>query len=268
MEGYATSVKQRWAKKNEGQHFLIDKSIADIEAKYADGMVVLEMGAGMGILTEALCKTAKHVIAVEKDKGLFERLQYTLTAKNLTLLNKDFFDLDAKEIGKAQIMVSNIPYKLSSKVIFWLGEKRMSAVLCIQKEFAEHMTASPGTKSYSRLSVESGLRFKVYRVREVPPTCFHPRPHVDSEIIYIVPNNIEIDKEVDRIITMLITHKKKTLRKALIDSSRTLGMEKQVLSGIASELKDSRIRPFHMEPTALLEVAESVAEKMKSRVRA
>ena len=96
MKGYATAVKDRWAKKNEGQHFLMDKSIADIEAKYAEGRVALEMGPGMGILTEALCKTAKRVIAVEKDKGLFERLEYTLTAKNLTLLHKDFFELDER----------------------------------------------------------------------------------------------------------------------------------------------------------------------------
>ncbi len=263
MKGYTISVKDRRAKKREGQHFLIDKSIAEIEAKYAEGMVVLEMGAGMGILTEALCKTAKRVIAVEKDKELCERLEYTLMAKNLTLLNKDFFDLEEKEFGKAQIMISNIPYKLSSRVIFWLGDKKMSAVLCIQKEFAEHMTAAPGTKSYSRLSVESGLRFKVYRVREVPPTCFHPRPHVDSEIVYLVPKNVEINKDADRILTMLMTHKKKTLRKALIDSSRTLGMEKSVLSDVASGLKDSKIRPFHMEPQALLEVAELIAAKIK-----
>jgi len=264
LKGYTTEVKDRRAKKREGQHFLIDKSIADIEAKYGEGRVVLEMGPGMGILTEALCRTAKQVIAVEKDKALFERLEYTLTLKNLTLLNKDFFDLEDKEIKKAGIMISNIPYKLSSKVIFWLGAKQMSAVLCIQKEFVEHMTATPGTGSYSRLSVEVGLRFKVYRVREVPPTCFHPRPHVDSEIVYLVPKNVEIDKETDRIITMLMIHKKKTLRKALIDSSRTLGLEKSVLSEVASQLKDSKVRPFHMEPQALLDVAGIIAAKIKA----
>jgi len=96
----------------------------------------------------------------------------------------------------------------------------------------------------------------------VPPTCFCPRPHVDSEIIYIVPKNVEIDKGADRIITMLMTHKKKTLRKALIDSSRSLGVEKSVLSEIAAKLKDSKIRPFHMEPDALLEVAGFVAGKI------
>jgi 16S rRNA (adenine1518-N6/adenine1519-N6)-dimethyltransferase len=262
LKGYTTEVKDRRAKKREGQHFLMDRSIADIEAKYGEGRVVLEMGPGMGILTEALCRTAKHVIAVEKDKALFERLEYTLAPKNLTLINKDFFDLGDKEIKRANIMISNIPYKLSSKVIFWLGAKQMPAVLCIQKEFVEHMTAAPGTGSYSRLSVEAGLRFKVYRVREVPPTCFHPRPHVDSEIIYLVPKNIEIEKETDRVITMLMIHKKKTLRKALIDSSRTLGLEKSVLADIASQLKDSKIRPFHMEPERILEVAGQVAAKL------
>lgn len=264
MKGYTTAVKDRWANKREGQHFLIDKSIAEIEAKYAEGRVVLEMGPGMGILTEALCKTAKRVIAVEKDKTLFERLEYTILSKNLTLLNKDFFDLEEKEIEKAEIMISNIPYKLSSKVIFWLGAKGMPAVLCIQKEFAEHMTASPGSKSYSRLSVESGLRFKVYRVREVPPTCFHPRPHVDSEIVYLVPKAVKISKGADTIIAALMSHKKKTLRNALIDSSRSLGMEKSVMAGIAGELKDSKTRPLHMEPQALLEVAMLVAEKIRA----
>lgn len=242
----------------------MDKSIADIEAAYGEGRVVLEMGPGMGILTEALCKTAKRVIGVEKDEGLFERLQYTITAKNLTLMHKDFFDLTDKEIEKAQIMISNIPYKLSSKVVFWLGAKKMSAVLCIQKEFVEHMVATPGTKSYSRLSVESSLRFKVYRVREVPPSCFHPRPHVDSEIVYLVPKNVDIDAGADKMITMLMVHKKKTLRNALIDSSRSLGIEKSVMRELADSLDGSDIRPLHMEPEKLLEVAGIVAKKIKA----
>ncbi len=264
MKGYTTSVKDRHANKREGQHFLIDKSIAAIEAAYGEGRVVLEMGPGMGILTEALCKTAKQVIGVEKDKALFERLEYTLTFDNLTLINKDFFELDDEEIGKAEIMVSNIPYKLSSKVIFWLGEKKMSAVLCIQKEFADHMTAEPGSRSYSRLSVESSLRFKVYRVREVPPTCFHPMPHVDSEVIYIVPKNVKIAKNADRVITALMTHKKKTLKNALMDSHKMLGVEKSAMASIAAGVARPQIRPIHMKPEEILETAEKVAELIKA----
>jgi 16S rRNA (adenine1518-N6/adenine1519-N6)-dimethyltransferase len=260
LENYSASVRDRWANKREGQHFLIDKSIAEIEAAYGEGRNVLEMGSGMGILTEALCKVAKKVVSVEKDSGLFERLEYTLTFKNLKLINKDFFELEDKEIGKSDIMISNIPYKLSSKVVFWLGQKGMSAVLCVQKEFAEHMMASPGSKSYSRLSVESGLRFKVYRVREVPPTCFHPRPHVNSEVIYIVPKEAKISAGADAVINALMNHKKKTLRNALMDSCKTLGIGKPEMAEIAGQLKDSKIRPVHMEPEALLGVAKEVSK--------
>jgi 16S rRNA (adenine1518-N6/adenine1519-N6)-dimethyltransferase len=264
MKGYTASVKDRWANKREGQHFLIDKAIAEIEAGYGEGRNVLEMGPGMGILTEALCKTAKRVTGVEKDKGLFERLQYTLLVDNLKLINKDFFELEDSEVKKSDIMISNIPYKLSSKVVFWLGQKRLPAVLCVQKEFAEHMMAEPGTKSYSRLSVEVTLRFKVYKVRDVPRTCFHPMPHVESEIVYLVPKNVTIDKKTDTVITALMTHKKKILKNALMDSHRTLGIEKSAMAEIAKSVSKSDVRPLHMKPEEILEVAGEVAKSLKA----
>lgn len=263
MKGYTASVKGRWANKKEGQHFLIDKSIAEIEATYGEGRQVLEMGPGMGILTEALCQKAKKVIGVEKDKGLFERLEFTLTFDNLKLINKDFFELDDKEIGKSEIMISNIPYKLSSKVVGWLGEKQMPAVLCIQKEFADHMVAAPGSKSYSRLSVESALRFRVYRVREVPRTCFHPKPHVESEIIYLIPKKVEISKKTDVVITALMNHKKKTLRNAIKDSSKELKIEKSIVDSLLEKVEHGETRPFHMEPEMILKTAQSIADKIQ-----
>ncbi len=256
------SVRGRWAKKREGQHFLIDRSIADIEATYGEGRNVLEMGSGMGILTEALCKVAKKVISVEKDKGLYERLEYTLMSDNLKLINKDFFELDKAEMGKSEIMISNIPYKLSSKVLSWLGEKKMTALLCIQKEFADHMTAEPGTKSYSRLSVECALRFKVYRVREVPASCFHPMPHVVSEIVYLVPKKVEIPKKTDLVITALMSHKKKKLRNAVIDSAKSIGMDRKDAEKIAEGLEEKGNRPLHMAPESILSVASGIAEKI------
>ncbi|MDE1865223.1 MAG: ribosomal RNA small subunit methyltransferase A [Candidatus Micrarchaeota archaeon] len=257
-------MKGRWANKREGQHFLMDRSIAEIEAAYGEGRRVLEMGSGMGILTEALCKKAKSVISVEKDRGLFERLEYTLISDKLRLINKDFFELGDKEIGECDIMISNIPYKLSSKVVSWLGARSMPAVLCVQKEFAEHMTASPGSKSYSRLSVESELRFKVYKVRDVPPTCFHPMPHVDSAIVYLVPKKVKIAKRADEVITALMNHKKKTLRNALMDSCRTLGVGKEEMSEISAKVGEGSQRPLHMNPEEILEVAEIVAKRIRA----
>lgn len=264
MEGYTTSVKERRANKREGQHFLMDRAIADLEAGYGEKRNVIEMGSGMGILTEALCRRAKKVISVEKDNGLFGRLEYTLNFDNLTLINKDFFDLDEKEIGKSEIMISNIPYKLSSKVVSWLGERGMPALLCVQKEFAEHMTAGPGTKSYSRLSVESALRFKIYRVRTVPATCFHPKPHVESEVIYMIPKHVKIGENVDRVITALMNHKKKTLRNALSDSCKILGIEKEEARKIAATTGKADARLIHMQAEEILKAAEEIANSIKA----
>lgn len=260
MDSYRMTINEIGARRREGQCFLVDKSIAQMEANYAKGMRVVELGAGLGILTRELCAAASHVLAVEKDRRLFQRLSGELEADNLTLVNADFFELEI-ERKEIDLMVSNIPYNLSSKVISWLGDARIPAVLCVQKEFAEHMVAIPSTRSYSRLSVEASLRFGVHHIRDIAPTSFYPTPKVSSSLIYIVPKRIEIAQGSNSVIRMIMNHKKKTLRNALLDSSGELGLEREEIKRIAASTGADSVRVFTMTPEQILEVANKVSSQ-------
>lgn len=243
-----------------GQNFLINRSIAVAEAVHAEGKNVLEIGPGYGMLTRELCRHAKRVVAVEKDKTVYSALKREMRQKNLTVINKDFFDASDDELmlGSTQIVISNIPYNISSKVIEWLSAHRMEAVLCLQKEFVDHMLAKFGTGKYSKLSVMSYLTFSMTKIMNVSKGNFAPVPKVDSAIIYMKPKEAEISSKDMRVISLLMEHKKKTLRNALLGSHSYLGMGKQELAAAAEKLgeKDSRI--FKMSPEELLEVAERI----------
>src|ERR1700733_737369 len=133
---YRNAIRNLHAKKSLGQSFLVNISIATMEAEYAKSMNVIELGPGLGILTKELCKTAKKVIAIEKDQRLFDMLSAEIQSPKLNLINNDFFLVDVSSLGKIDIMVSNIPYNLSSKLIYWLSVNKIPALICIQKEFA------------------------------------------------------------------------------------------------------------------------------------
>ncbi len=264
--GHPGKAIQFRARKSLGQNFLVSRDIAAAEAKYAKGMSVLELGPGTGILTKELCKTAKRVIAIEKDARLAELVEATVLEKNLTLVNADFFEVDMGAFGKIDIMVSNIPYNLSSKVIYWLSGRNIPALLCIQKEFAEHMSSMPGTKSYSKLSVVSSLRFGVHHVRDVPAGNFQPKPRVDSSLVYLVPKANMLTEKDESAISLIMNHKKKRLANAVADSASALGIGKAEARLIASKMSHSDDRPFKLDPEQILATARelnTLVEKLK-----
>ncbi len=242
-----------------GQRFLTNRQIAAAEARYAEGMNVVEIGPGRGILTEELCKVAKTVIAVEKDTALFNHLRSKMGQNNLTLINADFFGMEESAFSGSDMMVANIPYNLSSRLVFWLAKKQMRAVICIQKEFAERMSAPPGSGNYSRLSVESALRFNIHKVMDVQAGNFFPKPKVDSSIIYMIPKRVRIGKKEDAIMRLLMEHSNKKLRNALADSSKELGIGKQDLRRLCDALETSDARPFQLAPEALLATAKQIS---------
>ncbi|MGC8710325.1 MAG: 16S rRNA (adenine(1518)-N(6)/adenine(1519)-N(6))-dimethyltransferase RsmA [Candidatus Micrarchaeia archaeon] len=257
------------AKKSLGQNFLVSKRIAVAEAVHALGKNVVEIGPGYGMLTKELCARAKHVIAVEKDTYLYNTLLSSLRCRKLELINNDFFDLDGsalEEIKNSDIMISNIPYNLSSKVIGWLALNKMQALLCLQKEFVEHMLARPGAKKYSKLSVFSQVSFSVTKIMDVSKGNFRPMPNVDSAIIYLKPKGIQIDKTSESIISLLMQHKKKELRNAIVDSSSAMGISKEEARDIANALGSMQsVRVYKMEPSQLLETANVIISRMLKR---
>lgn len=251
--------------KRLGQVFLISDRVAEIEAAHAEGKTVLEIGPGQGILTRALCARAKKVIAVEKDFRIYTILKHEMGAKNLVLINKDFMEVTDKEIGlnKVDIVIANIPYNLSSSVIGWLSEKHMQAVLCLQKEFVEHMLARPDTDNYSKLSVMTSLLFRVTKIVNVPKGSFRPIPKVDSVVIYMKPVRAPLTGRERELVGLIMQHKKKTVRNAIIDSKSSLGMEKDQIVGIANRVTRQDRRVFKLSPEEILDTAKELVLLLK-----
>lgn len=264
MEGidYRSLAKGFGAKKSFGQNFLVSTEIAALEAQYGKELDVIELGSGLGILTKELCKTARKVISIEKDTKLFDYLSSEIKSKKLVLVCGDFFSVDVVALGNVDIMISNIPYNLSSKTIYWLGANHIPAVLCLQKEFADHIFAIPGSKSYSKLSVVSSLSLKSYKIKEVAAGNFYPKPRVDSTIIYLAPKPNSLDMHLISIISSVMNHKKKRLHNAIIDCAKDLGMEKTAAKEIADKFEDSPKRPFQMKPEELLVIAQRLSSML------
>ena len=203
-----------------GQNFLIDSSIAQIEVKYADinkEDVVLEVGPGKGILTNILAKNAKNVIAVEIDKNFFESLKKTLPS-NVILIHSDVLKLNFKKLPKFNKVVSNLPYQISSPFTFKLLNYHFNlAILTYQKEFAERITAKPGSKKYSRLSVNVYYKSNCYILRTVSKSVFYPIPKVDSAIVKLVRRRkpafcVENEEFFKDFVNVLFSHRRKKIK--------------------------------------------------------
>ncbi len=254
-------------KKSLGQNFLNNRNIAAIESEYGIGRNVIEIGPGRGVLTEELCKRARSVLAVEKDSSLYEELLSSFGNKpNLTILNGDFFELDI-DASKYEIVISNIPYNLSSKTLKWLADKHKEALLCVQKEFADRLTAKQGEKNYSKLSVFAQLNFSIYKIMKVKRGSFYPVPKVDSEIIYLKPIKNSVSAAEYRILDLIMEHKKKILKNAILDSQKNLGLTQEKVSQIIEILnKDknfksidfSKTKVFKITPEALIKISHYI----------
>ncbi len=257
-------IKSIGPSKRLGQNFLMNRDVSKSEANFGIDRNVLEIGPGIGVLTQELCKSAKSVIAVEKDTRLFDELTRRITSKKLTLFNDDFFDVEEKKLKGADIMIANIPYSISSKVLFWLAEHQMPAVLCLQKEFVNHMVAKPSSREYSKLSVVCSLRFDVKKIFDVPRNNFYPQPNVDSALVYVKPNNVKMPKKVLNMLSLIMMHKKKKIRNAIVDSCDALGITKEQARTLADSLDGTDERPVHMAPDKIYKISKEIVESLKS----
>jgi 16S rRNA (adenine1518-N6/adenine1519-N6)-dimethyltransferase len=177
------------AKKSLGQHWLHDKAaLADIagSAKLTSDDTVLEIGPGLGSLTELLVKKAGHVIAVELDEKLAVGLTKRLSADNLTVIGQDILKFDFGSLPAGYKIVANIPYYLTGKLLRVLSETSnppAAAVLLVQKEVAERVTAQPGRMSI--LSTTTQFYWQVSLGQLVPAKLFTPPPKVDSQVLIL-----------------------------------------------------------------------------------
>lgn len=187
--------------KKYGQNFLIDKHVLLKIVKAADitkDDFVLEIGPGIGTLTQYLCENAREVVAVEIDKKLIPILEETLADyDNVTILNKDILKVDIRSIVKEYNddrpirVVANLPYYITTPIIMNLfeGHVPLSGVtVMIQKEVADRIQAGPGSKEYGSLSLAVQYYAKPYIAANVHPNCFIPRPKVGSAVINLIPH--------------------------------------------------------------------------------
>jgi len=208
-------------KKSLGQCFLEDRNILRLEAKLADpeGRTVLEIGAGDGRLTEALLElNPKKIIAIEKDTRFAASLRERFAGQPVEIIESDFLEFEPPPSG-FDVVVGNIPYYISSDIVFRLAPMRFDrAVLMVQKEFARKMAAKPGDDNYGRLSVTAQLAFSIKLERVVLRHLFRPVPKVDSAIIVLRPTGVRLTQFQENVIRWLFSHKNKTVRNALLDS--------------------------------------------------
>lgn len=223
--------------KKYGQNFLIDTHILDkiIEsAQITKEDCVLEIGPGIGTMTQYLAESAREVIAVEIDKALIPILEDTLSAyENVTIMNTDILKVDVQKIvdeknnGKPIKVVANLPYYITTPIIMGLFESHIpleSITIMVQKEVADRMQVGPGTKDYGALSLAVQYYAKPCIITEVSPNCFMPRPNVGSAVIRLTKYEKPPIKVVDEayffaIIRASFNQRRKTLVNGLTNAT-------------------------------------------------
>ena len=247
------AVLQRYGfnfQKKYGQNFLIDTHVLDKiigAAQIGPDDFVLEIGPGIGTMTQYLAEAAREVIAVEIDTKLIPILQDTLKEyDNVTVLNEDILKVDIRKIaeekngGKPIKVVANLPYYITTPIIMGLFESEVpldSITVMVQKEVADRMQVGPGTKDYGALSLAVQYYAKPEIVANVPPNCFMPRPKVGSAVIRLTrhqnpPVMAKDEKLMFRIIRASFNQRRKTLANGLKNSQELNYTKEQVEAAI------------------------------------
>lgn len=239
--------------KKFGQNFLIDTHVLDkiiAAAEITKDDFVLEIGPGIGTMTQYLAESAGNVTAVEIDKSLIPVLEDTLKEyQNVTIINEDVLKLDLNDLvlkengGRPIKVVANLPYYITTPIIMGLFEKHVpleSITVMVQKEVADRMQVGPGTKDYGALSLAVQYYAKPYIVANVPPNCFMPRPKVGSAVIRLTvhqepPVHVEDEKLMFGIIRASFNQRRKTLANGLKNSAE-LNLSREVIAECIEEL--------------------------------
>lgn len=239
--------------KKFGQNFLIDTRVLDKIIRAAEITkedMVLEIGPGIGTMTQYLAEAAGKVIAVEIDRNLIPILSETLSMyDNVRIINEDVLKLDIRKLaeeenqGRPIKVVANLPYYITTPIIMGLFEGQVpveSITVMVQKEVADRMQTGPGSKDYGALSLAVQYYAKPYIVANVPPNCFMPRPKVGSAVIRLTrhdtpPVQVKDEGLMFEIIRASFNQRRKTLANGLNNSSR-LSYPKEVIAEAVEKL--------------------------------
>lgn len=246
--------------KKFGQNFLVDEGIVNKivrEAGVTKDDFVLEIGPGIGTMTQLLCEQAGGVAAVEIDTNLIPILKETLAEyDNVTIINEDILKVDIKKLaeekngGKPIKVVANLPYYITTPIIMGLFESNVpidSITVMVQKEVADRMQVGPGTKDYGALSLAVQYYSKPQVVINVPPECFIPRPNVGSAVIRLTrykepPVKVKDEKLMFKLIRASFNQRRKTLANGLNNSPEINFSKEEITAAIESLHKGPSIR--------------------------
>lgn len=236
--------------KKYGQNFLIDTHVLDkiiAAAEIGPDDFVLEIGPGIGTMTQYLAEAAREVTAVEIDKNLIPILTDTLAGySNVTILNADILKVDIaalvkeKNGGKPIKVVANLPYYITTPIIMGLFESEVpleSVTVMVQKEVADRMQTGPGSKDYGALSLAVQYYAKPYIVANVPPHCFMPRPAVGSAVIRLTryetkPVKVKDAKFMFKLIRASFNQRRKTLQNGLYNAGELQITKEKVVKAL------------------------------------
>lgn len=236
--------------KKFGQNFLIDTHVLDkiiSAAEITKDDLVVEIGPGIGTMTQYLACAAREVVAIEIDKMLIPILQDTLSAyDNVTIINEDVLKVDLNKLaeekngGRPVKVVANLPYYITTPIIMGLFENHVplhSITIMVQKEVADRMRMGPGTKDYGALSLAVQYYAEPYLVANVPQNCFMPRPKIGSAVIKLTvhekpPVTVRDEKLMFRLIRASFNQRRKTLANGLNNSPELHYSKEQIAEAI------------------------------------
>ena len=255
LQKYSFSFQKKF-----GQNFLIDTHVLDkiiASANITKDDMVLEIGPGIGTMTQYLACAAGKVVAVEIDKALIPILEDTLKEyDNVTVINEDILKVDITKLaeeyngGRPIKVVANLPYYITTPIIMGLYESHVpieSITVMVQKEVADRMQAGPGSKDYGALSLAVQYYAEPYIAANVPPNCFMPRPTVGSAVIRLTshkkpPVQVENEKLMFQVIRASFNQRRKTLANGLNNSIEIQLPKELLIQAIESLGKGPGIR--------------------------
>lgn len=264
--------------KKFGQNFLIDSNVLESIIRGAEitkDDFVLEIGPGIGTMTQYLCEAARQVVAVEIDKMLIPILEDTLSEyDNVEVINQDVLKVDIKSLaeeknnGKPIKVVANLPYYITTPIIMGLFESGVpidSITIMVQKEVADRMQTGPGSKDYGALSLAVQYYATAKVILNVSATCFMPRPNVDSAVIKLTRHkeltvNVADEELMFKIIRASFNQRRKTLVNGLKNSPELSFSKEQIVKAIEKIGKPETIRGEALTLEEFAELANAFTE--------
>lgn len=263
--------------KRFGQNFLIDGHVVEKIVRAADigkEDVILEIGPGIGTMTQYLAEAAGHVYAVEIDKNLLPVLAETLAAyDNVTVINEDILKVDIAALLEGSSagvkVVANLPYYITTPIIMGLFENHVPAdsiTVMVQKEVAQRMQAGPGSKDYGALSLAVQYYAEPYIVANVPPNCFMPRPNVGSAVIRLTkwhtpPVAVRDEKLMFSLIRASFNQRRKTLQNGIANAENLSFGKEQVVCALREMGLPDTVRGEALTLAQFAQLSDLLGEK-------